>query len=686
MDHPHDEGEASRLPEGLRRSLAADTTTLDEEGLTADVGDLDEAGARWLHDELLRLGAGEPDAPDHHRLLLAVVRRDLVARRRTRDAAAIQAPIGNEPPKEEPARRRILATLRTGPAIGTDLANNLSLARETVTRILSALAADGYVSSVSDPHDKRRKIYSLEPAGLDLLVQSESALGVAAPAAIITPEVEGEYLKSSTQRAVELRRLRYDLPHAEERLRSIVQNAPHFGRPDIEVMARRELITTLRHDGRWGEAKEQISLLEDLAISGRIQASCVAPALAHVGYEQGRLPSAVGSPLPERAWKLTGVVGDFERLAKADPNGVEDWTIRAAWAMTGLAEVLREQTEFGKAIFQAKEAEQLFRDRQDRYGLARALFLQGFCDRLRGKYGRARTTLLQALELALELGSQRWEAHARMQLGDVSRCLERYDDADAYLTAALELTSTMPMALTRAFTLSALGATRYATKDYPAASKLLGEAHELFAERNHSEGLALNTRRQAVAFRAIERPDLALDSALDAYHSYRSVQSPAGIAASLVEIIEDRLLLDLDIGGAVTTLGRYMVRPSPRRLIELDPSTPQLVDELVRRLEADKLPPADRALTEESARLLQTAKDRLAENYEREDDILDGLDDEGAMGRVADGRGADRPGPHPAAVQWDWFDDDDPESSQIYDRQNIMGVEPRREAERQIAA
>jgi DNA-binding MarR family transcriptional regulator len=619
-----------------------------------------------LHDELLRRGAENRDAEDDaERKLLDAVRADLVRRRIEREAHEVRSALPREGDNEEPARRRILATLQASPTTNAELADRLGLARETVSRILSALAEEGMVSYDIDVYDRRRKIYRLEESGRDLLVLAEAALGPA-PAAPIQGAAHDDNVLSALTRAVQLRRFRYDLPRAEERLRGVVKRANAIGRDDIEVYARRELITTLRQAGKWEEVSLELKELDYIATTGQLDALCIVPAQAHVKYEKGRMQSSAEA-LAQRAHHLAAAESDYASLARIRPDdGIEDWGLREAWAATGLAEVQREQTEFGKAIHTARRAQQLFEARNDNYGLARTSFLQGFCYRLRGMYEPAREPLARALELSEEHGYDRWVAHALTQMGDLSRCERDFDGALAHLERALEQTRQLPMPLTQAFATSALGATFYELGELRRAIEHLHEAEVLFRTVGHDEGLSLNSRRLAVALRADKSPETALRHSFEAYKGYVGIDSPAGIVTSLMEMIEDKADAHMTYDEEQAILRRYVDLPSPQRLIELDPCAPQMLRDLAERLR-------DRELLDRSELILDTAKNRIIEDHDSERELLDSL----LQPRSADALPA-------AAVQWKLYDST--KLADVFDAQNVMCIEPRRDTERLLAA
>jgi DNA-binding MarR family transcriptional regulator len=60
---------------------------------------------------------------------------------------------------------RVLRHLRHGRSIQSDLAFQLAVTKQSVTRLVDALVAKGYVTRHADEHDRRRVIHSITNTG-----------------------------------------------------------------------------------------------------------------------------------------------------------------------------------------------------------------------------------------------------------------------------------------------------------------------------------------------------------------------------------------------------------------------------------------------------------------------------------------------------------------------------------------
>jgi DNA-binding MarR family transcriptional regulator len=573
---------------------------------------------REAYDHLRRLSSSASD-PSIYSDLVAATKTQLGDRRLSEAQTAIATEATSEP-----LRRRILAALVGGPMYPKALTELLGARSETISRVLGALSADGYVVFQSDPDDKRLRLYALTESGETRLAHHRSLLTQRAPERLEQGVVD-KYLTDALDLAVDERRTTNQLSRSIERLTAIAREAEKAELPRLELRAQRELATTLRQDQRWTDFNEQLSELEKTG-SGATAASpeLVLPAYAHSKYEYGRWPGSVGGGnLAERARSLVAAAdayNDLGSLSEHDPAsfGHDRWRLRHAWAVVSLADNFREQTELGKAIDHAKLAAQLFQAEGDTYGEASSLFVQGFSHRLRGQYETAASVLRQTFKLAEQHGYYRHRANSLLQLGDVERCLGKLDSAKEMLSEAITQAEQLGLGVTRGFALSALGSVYFKEGNFTEALRSLDAAELGFSNGELHQGKALNLRRMSVVQRHRDELATAADLAVEASRRYMPLHSPAGVATCAVTFAQ----VNIDRGQDQTTLCdnlvSFLANRRQRLLLELDPWFPPLLRDLAIRTDHQQL-------ISESRLLIEDASARLYENDD-EELIIPGVD------------------------------------------------------------
>lgn len=517
-------------------------------GTTADDAPLDEVDGDALARRLTALArAGHVDSPQWDAVQSELARRRVEHARRT------------PAPASESLRTQLLALLATAPGSApSQLADTLARSTTVVSRVLTTLLAAGLVEFTTDPDDKRVRHYSLTSA-----VPTDG--DVAPPSAT---EEERHYLGLVVAAAVRARRRKNDLAYAVDRLQRVLTQASESKSDGVALLARRELMATLRQAGRVDEIPPHLAALERIAAGDILfEPHLVAPATGCLDYELGRQDSL---PTRERIEYLTAAATAFRRCAHL--REAHDWSPREGWALLARAELCRKQTEFGVAVEDAKRAEAIFVAYDDTYSAAEAARIQGFCQRLRGNFAEAIAVLERA---AASAGSaDRCRADVLLQLGDALRCTGDLPRASALLTEAADLARALKRDRTLGFCLTALGAVTYAEGNLDDAWRLTTDAEPFLA--SSAPGRALNSRRRAVVAR-----DLAVDGARvklrestalfeESMARYRDLRSPAGIAACCVGLgkagrapVDD--LVDVASSGA------------GRLLLPMDPWVPSLV-------------------------------------------------------------------------------------------------------------
>lgn len=611
-----------------------------------------------------RQSPGLSDARRNHlAAFLAIIAQELADREVTERSRRVE-----DTERRQPLRRRILDLLLDAPRSPTDLATALGVAKESVSRALRELSKDGLVSSESDPDDARVKVYSavnVTAAGRAAVAEYRAfgapgtppeALGdeevrdhlvelvVAAEEDLARGDLETARIRSETiereagdrkwsdlvdrartlgaraadqlvdareqlvrdiDRAVELRRTG-SRSTAIPMLAATCGLAVANGWLRIELRARAELMASLRQADRQADLDRQFETLSELRFGPRPVPGVITQiAAAHEFYERGRRPSADGSEGPSYE-SLVAAQAYYTDLADHEPDEPE-WAKRRGWASLSIAENLRRQTYHGRALRHVKAARDVF-DQNDSYGLARTLFVEGFCMKLQGKFDAARAPLAEALELVEARGYRDFEADIRAQLGDVERCTNQLDVAELHLRAAKTLGITLGRPVTSAFAVSALGAVAYAHGDYPTAISLFETSEDSFSQAGHAGGKALTKRRLATAIREQdpERVDGAGRSSHALYREaleiYGEMGSPAGAAACLIGEIRLHLELETDHESAAQLLAALVEADRAHSLLlRLDPYVPALIHDLAATMGDDPLVDLSQELNDAAA-------------------------------------------------------------------------------------
>lgn len=487
------------------------------------------------------------------------------------DAARSQA----GPPARQSVRTRVIKALLDAPgSTPSQLAISLNKTTTVVSRVLAGLLEDGVVEYVGTDDDRRKRHYAL----------TEAATGpdgdVAAPT---DDEAERQHIALAIGVAVEARRKRHDLEYARDRLERLLNQATEIGAADLALLARTELITTLRQQSRSVPARESARQEHIMALAAMVRpattsavpAYLVAPALGCLEYQLGRDKTKTTAA---RLRHLTAAEVTFARCE--DMATSHDWAPREGWSLLMRAELWRKQTEFGKAQNLALQASGIFQRYDDRYGAAEAFRVLGFCQRLRGDFDGAIATLEHALALEGSAVSDRCRADVLLQLGDAYRCKGQLNPARFFLAEAEQLSESLGRTITLGFVLSSLAAVEYADESLDAAKNYATRAAKpLQAEPG---GLAMNTRRLAVICRELAasgdraQVGVSVDLFQTALAGYRELDSPAGAAACLVGYGK---LSGEEEDAAVGELMDLASSTRSRMLLPKDPWLPGLVSQ-----------------------------------------------------------------------------------------------------------
>lgn len=498
-----------------------------------------------------------------------------------------------------PLRRRILEALRDTRRTTRDLAAELEVRAESVSRIVTDLRAEGMLESETDRDDKRQRHHSLTAAG-ETELSRYFAYG-APQHDLVEPShrQRSDFLYSALEAAVLMRRETHQLEDAATRISVVLREARKLGDGGLVVEAISELATTLRQIPT--EDSEVEPLLDELeAISlgkGPVAKPTLAmPAIAHREYALGRLGEHRDSEEERRERHLIVAANLYQQLAAA-PYHLEPakWRERQGWGLIGLARILHMRSRFEDALVEAAKALRLFEEIENPYGRAHCQYVFGNCLRLLGDFEGAWTWLKDAQAVAEEHSYERFRAKLLWQMGEVMRCRGQIEDAQAALEESRDRADAMGLKVVRAFAYSALGGVAFHRRDLQRAELELGRAHIGFDRLGHRSGLALNGRREgAVARLRYEETRKNLENAerktSEAQEYYLELGSPAGVAACQIE--QGRLRI-VSGGGANGTVGELVdlienqKRTSEKSLVELDPWVPGLMSTFAEEVEIE---------------------------------------------------------------------------------------------------
>ncbi len=485
--------------------------------------------------------------------------------------------------RDEPLQRKILRALAKTPQTPTDLVKELSATKEAISRLLARLQDETLVEYEPVEGDARRRLYRLTPEG-ERTFGRHLAYGKPDPLPS-APDDERivALMRAGLENALRMRRQANRLDDAASRMRIVLDQARELGDNELLIDTMAELAATLRQARRYEELDGLLRELETMTLGEPPggDPTLVLPAAAHREYELGRAREGGITDASARARHLDAAQSLYCELGRlAEPRRKATWTQREGWSVLSLASNLRERSHFEQAVEKASWAMSRFQGIDDHYGQSRSLFMIGVCLRLMGDFRHAWTHLAQALALAQEHTFERFQADTLLQMGDVQRCMGHIEPARFLLSEALAQANRMDIALMQAFALSSLGACAYQDDEYDLARAELNRAQTLFKACAHREGLALNTRRQAVVkYRLWDEAGVSALKTLkravgSAHKQYEDLRSPAGAAACDIQLGRVCLIIGVQPEQPIARLKDRLDDPRQRDLIELDPWVP----------------------------------------------------------------------------------------------------------------
>jgi len=523
--------------------------------------------------------------------------------------------------RKEPLRHRLLIALGQGPTTPTALAKAVNAQKESVSRKLKELLSAGFVAVEKDGNDRRRSTYSITREGRSELGRH---LAFGAPEKSPTPpsrNEEVEFLQEALDGAVAMRRRSNRLQEAIDRLAEIQIQAEELGANDLALEALAELMITQRQNRQLDERNSSLGILKRMATGAQdTEPQLVYPAIAHLEYERGKAGDVGATDTAGLARHLTAATSLFEALiderAHADTR---TWRSRRAWSVVSLANNLREQSRYEESLRYAASGLRMFDDLNDAYGRTQCWLLFGFCLRLLRQFEVAWTCLSHAHSLAVapENSFDRVVAYCLVQMGEVRRCQGKTDEARELLGSAYERAERLDLHVAKAFANSAIAATEFQENEFDRAQATLREAQSIFDECKHSEGIALNARRQATVARHLSAAGVTPNEPevknliKRAEETYFKLGSPAGIAACEVERGWMRRISPScgDVREIEDRLIRMLKNGDERETVILDPWVPAVLGDFGKEAggELEKL----------SKQVRLQAKQRLSEKGEQ---------------------------------------------------------------------
>ncbi|HEY2477813.1 MAG TPA: helix-turn-helix domain-containing protein [Solirubrobacterales bacterium] len=498
--------------------------------------------------------------------------------------------------REEPLRRRLLAALGEGGIASSDLAKIVRAQKESVSRKLRELREAGLVTVDTDPDDRRRGIYSLTDEGRSELGRHLSFGPPGKSPAPPNRDEEVEFLWEALWGAKTMRRRSHRLSEAAERLEDIRAQAEELGASELALEALVELTITQRQAHQVRKRNASLKVMRGLAFGEQgLDPHLVYPAIAHLEYERGKSGDLGETDMAALARHLNTATSMFGALVEERPKSEKElWRSRCAWSVVGLADNLREQSQYEASLRYAASGLHIFDDLDDDYGRTRCWLLFGSCLRLLQRFDVAWSCLQHAEVLATKGGHplERASAYCLMQMGEVRRCQGRTEEARALLGDGFDRAEKLGLRGVMAFAMSGMAATQFQDGDLERSQVILRDAQEVFDRAGHMEGIALNARRQATVARHLSDlgipPDDREVKALirRAEEIYLELNSPAGVAACEVERGWMRAISPEcgDLDEIVDRLIQMLGTPDERLPLTRDPWVPKVLHEFSKKV------------------------------------------------------------------------------------------------------
>jgi predicted ATPase/class 3 adenylate cyclase/Tfp pilus assembly protein PilF len=324
--------------------------------------------------------------------------------------------------------------------------------------------------------------------------------------------------------------------------------------------------------------------------------------LQQMEQEHGNLRAALewsqtADGAAETSLRLAGALGYFwearghfsegrERLAGVlETDAAQGRTAARARLLARAAELAYRQSDYPATISYAGESLEIYRQLDDRQGMAAALVKLGNAATERGDYAAAAGFLDEALAIWRERKDNHGIARALISLGWIALRPGDYPLARARLEEALALSRELGDTRSMGFALSGLGEIALRQGDYRQAVQLVGESLKLRRQLGHKWGMGVSLG--ILGWAALRQGDLphAMEQLEESLDVRREIGDPSGSAWCLERLAE----IALARGQAEKAVRLFGAGAALRAAIHsvLDPADRPGYDEAIRSLQAE---------------------------------------------------------------------------------------------------
>jgi predicted ATPase len=192
-----------------------------------------------------------------------------------------------------------------------------------------------------------------------------------------------------------------------------------------------------------------------------------------------------------RFWEIRGYFGEgrawLDRALTANPNAPAGLR---AHALRGMGRLARQLGDYTQARTMHEQSLALFREIEDKFGIAREMDALGEIAHQLGDYSQALAMHTESLAIRFEINDKEGMAMSLNQLGILALDRGQYQHAGDLLEESLKLTREMGDKLYTAFSLNNLGFAAYHLSEYTRAIPLIEEALSLYRELNDRIGVS----------------------------------------------------------------------------------------------------------------------------------------------------------------------------------------------------
>jgi predicted ATPase len=190
-------------------------------------------------------------------------------------------------------------------------------------------------------------------------------------------------------------------------------------------------------------------------------------------------------------WEIRGYIREGRsRLEFALENFPEASPYQRANGLRGAGRLALLLGDYSQAVAMHEESLDLFRQSDDRLGVARELGALGEIAQYRGDYSRAVDLHTESLALFYEIQDKEGIAESVGHLGTIARDRADYTHARELLEESLKLSREMGDRLMTAEALNSLGLVEHPLCEYARASALFGEAVTIYRELHDRIGIS----------------------------------------------------------------------------------------------------------------------------------------------------------------------------------------------------